>query len=158
MSKPAAYHQTRPDPDERARQDAHEALDALVIMLHRHGVLRLAHDVTGALAEVGLILARELDSEGGRRGASNLFLFTQTLARISPETLQRVTDAIAAGFEQLDRRPTEDEPYPPGLTGLNRLLRDDELWDALGPLLEGLKAFAAQLRQNDRGAGHDKHE
>jgi len=36
---------------------------------------------------------------------------------------------------------------PPGLLGTYRLLRDEELWRALVPIIEGLKGFAQGLEK-----------
>lgn len=35
----------------------------------------------------------------------------------------------------------------PGLSGVYKLLRDEELWHAIEPLLAGLKAFSERLDQ-----------
>jgi len=62
--------------------------------------------------------------------------------------------AVSAATQSVEREtwhPQTGNGEPPGITGAYRLLQDDALWHALGPLLDGLKAFGEVLR---RGPGH----
>jgi uncharacterized protein YjgD (DUF1641 family) len=149
MAEPLCY-----DPAARKRAgeitaDAYAELDALVVILHERGVFRLLYDLGGALGEVSQILARNLDTEYGRNGLSNVFLLAQALGRIPTEDLQQGLETVTSAFSEPDRQPSPDEPYPPGVLGVRRLLRDEQLWQALGPVLEGVKAFSAQRRPDN---------
>lgn len=53
--------------------------------------------------------------------------------------LRLANDLVAAN--------TENGEQPPGLLGIYRLMRDEELWRAPGPLIEGLKGFAEGLEK-----------
>lgn len=146
MADSIAYDQPSTHATREVAPDAYEELDELVQALHRHGVLRLLYDLTGALSDISLILARDLDTPHGRRGVGNLYLLAQVLGRIPPEQFQRVSEAMGEGFSRMGRAAPEKE-YPPGVTGAVKLLRDDELWEALGPVLEGVRAFVEHLHK-----------
>lgn len=151
MADPIAYDQPPTHATREVAPDAYEELDELVQALHRHGVLRLLYDLTGALGDISLILARDLDTPQGRHGAANLYSLAQVLGRIPPEQFQRVMEAMGEGFSRMGRAAPEDE-YPPGVTGAVKLLRDDELWDALGPVLEGIRGFSEHLHKQSDGS------
>lgn len=158
MAEKLQYRPPAPDPEERRRREAYAELDDLVLTLHEHNVLRLLRDMAGSASDLTLILARELSTEQGYRALSNLYLLTRVLGRIPPAELGSVAEAMAEGLTRMGRAPPADRPYPPGLGGTYRMLKDDELWQALGPVLEGVKAFTGELRrqraeQREDGAG-----
>jgi len=139
------------DQEAQARREAYQELDALVISLHEHGVLRFLRDTSGSLGSLTRIAARQIDNQAGYDGLANLYLLARLAGRLPAEDFRRVTDALGDGFDAMSRHTTADEPYPPGLTGAYRLLKDDALWDAIGPLLEGIKAFSQALDAREGG-------
>ena len=151
MAEPIFYDPPKDSFGEKTHREAYEELDALVKMLHQRGVFRLLYDVTGALPQLSLLLASELNSEVGRRRTSNLYVLVQALGKIPPDEFKRIAEAVGAGIAWMGRGAPDDEPYPPGLAGVRKLLRDEELWDALGPALEGMKAFTEHLQRSDVG-------
>ncbi len=153
MAEPIRYDVPAEDPEKRKREEAYAELDRLVLLLHEHQVLRLANDAVAALADLSRIMVDELDNEDGKRGIENLYVLARTLGKLPPDELQRVTRAAGYGFSRMGRHAPDDEPYPPGLSGVFKLLRDEQLWDAIGPALEGVKAFTFHLQ-----ASRDKRD
>lgn len=149
MAEPLSYRPRPADPAERRRREAYAELDELVLTLHEHDVLRLLRDLAGSASAIMEIVLRQLDSEDGHRALANIYLLTRLLGRIPPDELHGVAQAMGSGFERMGRAPPAGEPYPPGLSGTYRMLKDDELWQALGPVIEGVKAFSAELRRRD---------
>lgn len=117
--------------------------------LSEHGILRFLTDMVAALPEVGLIAARGLNSEPSVHATRNLVTLWQALGRVPPNDFARFLGAVSAAAQSIERE-TEDPDIPnggpPGITGAYRLLQDDALWAALGPILWGLKTFAMSLR------------
>lgn len=151
MAEPLEYDPPKESFGAKEHREAYEELDALVKMLHRRGVFRLVHDVAGALPRISLLLANELNSEVGRRRTSNLYVLLQVLGNMDPAEFRRIAEAAGEGIARMGRGLTDEEPYPPGVTGAGKLLRDEELWEALGPALEGMKAFTEHLQRSDVG-------
>ncbi|HLQ85787.1 MAG TPA: hypothetical protein VK110_06510 [Salinisphaeraceae bacterium] len=147
MAEPLRYQVPAENPAQQQREQAYAELDQLVLLLHKHQALRLAGDATAALADMTRIVTQELATDEGKQALENLYLLLRILGRIPPEKMQRFATATSEAFEQLEQFPPEDQPYPPGIGGSLKLLRDEELWEALGPLLEGLKAFAARQQE-----------
>lgn len=147
MAEPITYQVPREDPATRQREQAYAELDRLVLLLHEHQVLRLACDSTAGLADLGRLLTSELDTEEGKQGLENLYVLMRVLGRIPPHKFERVAEAAEQGLEQLEQTTTASRKYPPGVKGAVKLLRDRQLWQALGPALEGLKTFAARLKR-----------
>ncbi len=149
MAEPIRYDVPAEDPAQRQRDDAYAELDRLVLLLHEHQVLRLACDSTVALADMARILTTELDNDEGKRGLQNLYVLMRALGKLPPQELQRITEAAGHGFAEIARDAPDDKPYPPGIRGVFQLLHDEHLWQALGPALEGIKAFTAHLQAAD---------
>jgi uncharacterized protein YjgD (DUF1641 family) len=150
MAQRLEYRKPKPAPAERARCAAYDELDALVIALHEHGVLRLLRDLVGSASTLSLLPAREMDNERGYDSLANLYILASLAGRVPAGELKSAAEAIGDGFAAMGRTPPDDEPYPPGLTGTYEMLKDDELWQGLGPVLEGVKAFTREL-QDSRG-------
>jgi uncharacterized protein YjgD (DUF1641 family) len=149
MAKRLDYTVPAADPGEKTRHEAYAELDALVLSLHEHGVLRLLRDVSGSLSELALLVTRELNNERGYDALANFYVLARLAGRLPAKDFERVAEAMGDGFATLGRTPPGDEPYPPGLTGAYSLLKDEELWNALGPVLESVKAFATRLRASE---------
>lgn len=131
-----------------------EELNGLLDVLYERGVIRLLTDLVQAAPEISEILLRGLNTEGGRSGLRNLIILIRQFGRIEPERLERMLQAVDAGFDRIGEPLPADGPYPPGITGAIRLLRDEKLWRALGPVLEGAKAFTGELAgASGRGEG-----
>lgn len=149
MAEPIRYEVPPEDSAQSRREQAYAELDRLVLLLHEHQVLRLACDSTAALADVGQIVTHELDTVSGKQTIENLYVLMRILGRIPPQKLERAVEAAGEAFAQMEDSTTDDKPYPPGISGTYNLLRDQELWQALGPALEGLKAFAAHVQYRE---------
>ncbi|MBR8057610.1 DUF1641 domain-containing protein [Burkholderia dolosa] len=139
----------RPPHDIRSEQpdgDARSALERLLGSLHRHGFLRFANDVVSANARMAEVLVGALDKPGTQIGMQNLSVLVMALSSIPPEQFGKMVFAAADALRHIGEwEPSEHEHVAPGVRGFYRLLHDDALWDALTPLLEGMKVFAQGL-------------
>lgn len=134
--------------------DAHEELETLLQTLHEHGVLRFTNDVVAANAEIARILVNGLNREGSLNTIQNISVMAMVLATIPPERFYQVMFAMKEGINQVSNYHSNAETADksskgkaPGLSGVYKLLRDEELWHAIEPLLAGLKAFSERLDQ-----------
>lgn len=144
MSAPLDYDHARPPVSSPEDEWA-----SLLKALSEHGILRFLTDMTAALPQVGLIAARGLNSEPSVQAVRNLAALWQALGRVPPDDFARVLGAVSAAAQSVERKtedPDAQDAGPPGITGAYRLLQDDALWAALGPILWGLKTFALNLR------------
>ncbi|KUY77323.1 DUF1641 domain-containing protein [Burkholderia cepacia] len=132
-----------------AEPGAHEALEHLLGSLHRHGFLHLASEVVGANARLADTFVDALDKPGMQSGMQNLAVLLMALSRIPPEQFGKAVFAAADALHHVGAwQPAQHEHVAPGVRGAYRLLHDEALWDALTPLLEGLKVFAQGLARD----------
>lgn len=152
MAKPIQHEVRAPRPQISAREE----LDRLLETCHRHGLLRLANDLVAANREVAQILVGGLQQPGTLNALQNLSVLLMALSCIPPAEFYRLVFAAADGAARLAAcsrdghaagEAREDGEHPPGLLGAYRLLRDEQLWRALTPVLEGLKGFAEGLQR-----------
>ncbi|MDX5435048.1 MAG: DUF1641 domain-containing protein [Halomonas sp.] len=130
----------------RIGPDAHEELEQLLQTLHEHGVLRLAKDVVGANTSIASVVMDGLGKESTLNAIQNLAILGMMLSEIPPERFYRVTFALREALDRIGQyQPGEEGGDAPGVSGAYRMLNDDELWRAVTPLVEGLKAFAERL-------------
>ncbi|CAM2195930.1 DUF1641 domain-containing protein [Paraburkholderia kururiensis] len=129
--------------------DAHEELERLLQSLHEHGVLRFANDVVCAKTPLAEVLVGGLQKEGTLNALQNLSILLMALSRIPPARFYKIAFALQGALDRAGNwQPEEaDSHAAPGVTGAYRMLHDDALWEALLPLIEGLKAFAQGLEQ-----------
>ncbi|WP_063552875.1 DUF1641 domain-containing protein [Burkholderia territorii] len=131
--------------------DAHHALESLLGSLHRHGFLHFANEVVSANAQMAETLVDAFDKPGMQSGVQNLAALLMALSRIPPEQFGKAVFAAADALHHVGAwKPDEHEHVAPGVRGAYRLLHDEALWDALTPLLEGLKVFAQGLAREPR--------
>ncbi|KTT65674.1 hypothetical protein NS383_09300 [Pseudomonas oryzihabitans] len=128
--------------------DAQEELERLLQTLHEHGMLRFANDLVAANTQVAKVLVDGLNKPGSLNVVQNLSVLAMALSTIPPGQFYSLAfslrDALKAVTETRRESAAQEAP---GVTGAFRLLQDEDLWRALTPLLEGLKAFAAGLDQ-----------
>lgn len=153
MAKPIQY-EVRAAPTETT---AREELERLLETCHRHGLLRFANDLVAANTDVAQIVVNGLQKPGTLNAIQNLSVLLMALSCIPPAEFYRLVFAAADGAARLAARSRDGQPgarqgedhenheHPPGLLGLYQLLRDEQLWRALTPLIEGLKGFAEGL-------------
>ncbi|MCE8014083.1 DUF1641 domain-containing protein [Billgrantia desiderata] len=126
--------------------DAHEELERLLQTLHEHGVLRLANDVVGANTSIASVVVDGLGKASTLNAIQNLAILGMMLSEIPPERFYRVTFAVKEALDRVGQhRPVQEGGDAPGISGAYRMLNDDELWRAVAPLADGLKAFAERL-------------
>lgn len=130
--------------------DAHEELERLLQTLHEHGVLRFANDLVGANTEVAQVLVNGLGKPGTLNAIQNISILGMMLSRIEPSDFYRVTFALRDAMETISQhQPGKDGDREghdaPGVTGAYKMLHDDQLWHAILPIVDGLKAFAERL-------------
>lgn len=126
--------------------DAHEELERLLQTLHEHGVLRLANDMVGANTGIASVVVDGLGKASTLNAIQNLAILGMMLSEIPPERFYRVTFAVKEALDRVGQhRPVQEGGDAPGISGAYRMLNDDELWRAVAPLADGLKAFAERL-------------
>ncbi|MGB7757000.1 MAG: hypothetical protein WBL23_13140 [Salinisphaera sp.] len=135
-------------------------INALLDQLYESGLMRWLKDFVGAMPEVSMIALDGLNTEHGQAGMRNLLVLAKQLGKLDPDQLERMFNAMHAGLDRADETATgeHESPYdPPGVTGVFKLLRDEELWRTLAPVIEGAKAFSAETRRqrNDYGNGNN---
>ena len=151
MAKPIPY-EIRPA---RTETTAREELDRLLESCHRHGLLRLANDLVSANTDVAQVIVGGLQKAGTLNAIQNLSALLMALSCFPPAEFYRLVFALTDGAARLATcsrdgagdHPAQEGEQPPGLVGVYRLLRDEQLWRALGPILEGLKGFADGLEK-----------
>lgn len=125
---------------------AREELDTLLETLHQRGVLRLANDLAGSSDRVLKVLVDGINTEGSLNAMQNLSILGMALSRIEPAQFCKIVLAIHSAFHAVSHyKPDDKHDEAPGVTGAYRMLHDDDLWAALMPIIEGLKAFAGGL-------------
>ncbi|HCR96970.1 MULTISPECIES: DUF1641 domain-containing protein [Halomonas] len=144
--------------------DAQEELDRLVQTLHEHGLLRFANDMVASNHELMRIAVDGLNKPGSLNTIQNLSVIVMTLSTLPPDRFYQVMFALKEGIEQVGNHRHEDKAKhkeqarsqdkekeekdsAPGITGVYHMLKDDELWYALKPILAGLRAFSERLDQ-----------
>ncbi len=138
----------KPPREATAEQELLELLEAL----SRQGILRSLTAFVGALPNASLIVARGLNTTASRHTVQNIVALLQALGRVPPQDFSRFMEAASVATQSVEREtetPRDGVGDPPGITGAYRFLRDDALWRALGPLLDGLKAFGETLAKDE---------
>lgn len=136
-----------PEPPEP--NTAREEFEQLIENLSDAGVFRFANDFLKASPEVSEILLRGLNMDESRNAVQNLSLLLMALGRISPERMVVITRAVTDGLASMEKTATKDaNESAPGLLGLYRLLRDEELWAGLRPLLAGVRGFSTRIHDS----------
>ncbi|PXW26418.1 helical membrane plugin domain-containing protein [Paraburkholderia caballeronis] len=131
--------------------DAHEALERLLQSLHEHGVLRFANDVVCSQTKIAEVLVDGLSREGALNAVQNIAALLIALSRIPPDRFYKLASAFAAAVDAMSGPHGREQPgeqhdaAAPGVRGVYRMLHDDDLWRALGPLAEAVKTFAERL-------------
>ncbi|MBS7456979.1 DUF1641 domain-containing protein [Coralloluteibacterium stylophorae] len=123
---------------------AQEELDRLVETLHAHGVLRFANDLVASNTRIAEVLANGLNMPGSRRAIQNAATVFMALSQIEPRDCYRVSMALKDGLQALAREApaADEESGAPGVKGVYRMLHDEDLWRAVTPFVDALKAFA----------------
>lgn len=130
----------------RIGPDAHEELERLLQTLHEHGVLRFANDVVGANPQIAQVIVNGLGKPGTLNAIQNVSALGMALSTIDPSDFYRVTFALRDAMEQISKhRPEDDGHDSPGVSGAYKMLHDEQLWHAVMPIVDGLKAFAERL-------------
>lgn len=127
--------------------DAHEELDRLLNTLHEQGVLRFANDLVGAQSKVTEVLVSGLGKPGTLNAIQNLSILGMALSRVHPNDFYKVVFAATDSLNAL-AATASPETEAPGVRGTYRMLRDEQLWQGVMPLLEALKVFAAGLERD----------
>ncbi|WP_043531016.1 DUF1641 domain-containing protein [Litchfieldella xinjiangensis] len=130
----------------RIGKTAREELDQLLETLHEHGVLRFTNDLVAANPQVAKVLVDGLCKPGTLNAIQNVSVLAMMLSDMPPERFYKVTFAIKAALDAVGQHsPTQEGGSAPGVSGVYKMLNDDALWQAILPLVDGLKAFAERL-------------
>jgi uncharacterized protein YjgD (DUF1641 family) len=129
--------------------DAQEELERLLQTLHEHGVLRFANDLVASNTQVAQVVVNGLSKEGSVNAVRNLSALGMAISSVPPDTFYKATFAVRDALQQIgEYQPKAHDDEAPGVTGAYRLLHDDQLWQSIAPLTEGLKAFARRLDED----------
>lgn len=60
-------------------------------------------------------------------------------------TVAAMRSDVVAGPHERERPDNEGHDAAPGVKGVYRMLHDEELWHALGPVVDAVKTFTQQL-------------
>lgn len=134
-------------PPEKTGPDAHDELERLLETLHAQGVLRFANDLVASRTDVLKVLVGGLEQPGTLNALQNLSILGMALSRIPPADFYRVAFALRDALAAVAAHRPDGGDGAPGMGGTYRLLHDDDLWRALAPLLDGLKAFRRGLEE-----------
>lgn len=130
----------------RIGKTAHEELEQLLETLHEHGVLRFTNDVVAANPQIAKVVVDGLSKPGSLNAIQNISVLAMMLADLPPERFYKITFAVKEAIDRIGQhQPERDGEEAPGVSGAYRMLNDDELWRAILPLVDGLKAFASRL-------------
>jgi len=146
-----------PPPNEDLNPTAHQEMNRLLEGLHEQGFLRFANDVVRSDTQLAQILVNGLNRESSLNAIQNLSTLLIALSSIPPGQFHKTIYAARDAFVTMEAgiRDEDDgrnaaakegkQDKAPGITGVFRLLKDDELWQVLTPLIGGLKTFAQGL-------------
>lgn len=145
MAKPIDY-EVKPTP---IGPDAHQALETLLQSLHERGVLRFANDVVCAQTDIAKVLVEGLGNQGTLNAIQNVSILGMALSRIPPEDFYKLVFGLKDALGQFTAATAQkgETEEAPGMTGAYRMLKDEQLWAALTPMLEGLKVFAERMSE-----------
>lgn len=130
------------------RPAAHDALGHLLDSLHQNGFLRVAHNFVDANSQIADVLGG-LGQPAAQNGIQNLVVLLNALSRIPPGHLEKAAFAASDAVQHIAAwQPAAHHDTAPGVTGAYKLLHDEALWQAITPLLEGLKVFLDGLRRD----------
>ncbi len=130
----------RPDP-------AKKELDDLLQNLHESGVLRLSNDILRSLPELAVILLRGMNGEKTTNAIQNLSLLLNGIGSIPPERFQVVMHAVTEALESMEKQAQPGDEQHPGLRAAYRVLKDEELWQGMGPIIAGIKGFSRRIHE-----------
>lgn len=135
-------------------------INGLLDQLYESGLMRWIKEFVGAMPEISTIALDSLNTPQGQAGMRNLLVLAQQLGKLDPDRLEGMFNAMHAGLDRADETATgkHESPYdPPGITGMVKLLRDEDLWRTLAPVIEGAKAFSAETRRAGENAEDADH-
>ncbi|MDA3919353.1 MAG: hypothetical protein PF501_01525 [Salinisphaera sp.] len=159
----------RPEQAKRFRPETQDELEqlegriaeinGLLDQVYESGLMRWIKDFVGAMPQVSQIALDGINTPQGQAGMRNLLVVAQQLGKIDPDRLEQAFAAANTGVDKA--RATAEGRHnsnynPPGVTGVFKLLHDKELWSALAPVLEGVKAYSAEQKTAGEKSGDDE--
>lgn len=128
---------------------AEEELQRLLQTLHEHGVLRLANDLVASNNEWMQVIVSGLSRKGSLNTIQNLSVLLLALSTIPPERMYKLAFGLRDFMAELSREEQEESVgnSAPGARGAWKMLHDDELWQSLTPILNGMKAFSRRMEE-----------
>ncbi|WP_029592034.1 DUF1641 domain-containing protein [Franconibacter pulveris] len=128
---------------------AEEELQRLLQTLHEHGVLRLANDLVASNNEWMQVIVSGLSRKGSLNTIQNISVLLLALSTIPPERMYKLAFGLRDFIAELSREEQEESAgnSAPGARGAWKMLHDDELWQSLTPILNGMKAFSRRMEE-----------
>ena len=155
MAKAIHYEVPKPPKQDEARRE----LDKLLENLHEAGVLRFANDFLQASPQVLEILLKGMNQEETRNAVQNVSLLAMALGRIPPERFATLTRGFTEGVDKMEEAAgTQKDEQAPGLFGTLRLLKDQDLWAGLRPIIAGVKGFSEHLHEAPDKPAAKRHD
>ncbi|WP_277811157.1 DUF1641 domain-containing protein [Chromohalobacter canadensis] len=137
-----------PPPNENLEPSAQQELERLLQGLHEHGFLRFADDLVRSNTQLAQSLTDALSREGSLNAIQNLSTLLIAISSVPPGQFHKTVYAARDALVTVEREAHGAEhrrQQAPGVRGVFRLLKDDELWRAMSPLASGLKTFTERL-------------
>lgn len=134
-------------------------INGLLDQVYESGLMRWMKDFVGAMPEISQIALEGINTPQGQAGMRNLLVVAQQLGKIDPDRLEQAFAAANTGVDKARETAEgrhESAYNPPGVTGVFKLLHDKELWSALAPVLEGVKAYSAEQKTAGGKSDDDK--
>lgn len=128
---------------------AEEELQRLLQTLHEHGVLRLANDLVASNNEWMQVIVSGLSRKGSLNTIQNISVLLLALSTIPPERMYKLAFGLRDFMAELSREEQEESAgdSAPGARGAWKMLHDDELWQSITPILNGMKAFSRRMEE-----------
>ncbi|MDV6319401.1 DUF1641 domain-containing protein [Chromohalobacter sp. HP20-39] len=136
-----------PPPNEDLEPSAQQELERLLQGLHEHGFLRFADDLVRSNTQLAQNLTDALSREGSLNAIQNLSTLLIAISSIPPGQFHKTVYAARDAFIAMEKEAHDDKKrqQTSGVSGVFRLLKDDELWQAMSPMVSGLKTFTERL-------------
>lgn len=112
--------------------------------MRRNGASRKANDLVAANDKIAQVLVNGLNREGSLNVIQNLSVLAMALSTFPPGQFYKMVFALRDRVDVISRA-REDNAEAPGVRDLYKMLNDNAFWQAVTPVIEGMKAFTRRM-------------